>query len=205
MTRRREAGLTLIELLVGLAVLGLIAAVLAGALRTGIAGSEAIERRVERLNELRLGQAFIRRHMSQARPVKWADGRRARVAFDGDADGVSFVSVMPSWPSAGGLYLVRLALVGDRLVLVRRITAGESPGFDFDRHAERWVLASGVASLRFAYFGAETRREPPQWHDRWRERAELPLLVRLDVAYADPGGGRWPTLMVAPMLEAQPR
>jgi general secretion pathway protein J len=197
--------LTLVELLVGLAVLGLIAAALAGALRTGIAGRDAVEGRAERLNELRLGQAFIRRHLTQARPVKWAEGRRARVAFEGDGEGVSFVSVMPSWPSAGGLYLVRLALAGDRLVLLRRITAGEADGFAWDGETERWVLASGVASLRFAYFGAETRRDPPRWRDDWRDRTDLPLLVRLDVAYAEPSSGRWPTLVVAPVLGAQPR
>ncbi|MSO92491.1 MAG: prepilin-type N-terminal cleavage/methylation domain-containing protein [Rhodospirillales bacterium] len=205
MNRQREAGLTLVELLVALAILALIATLISNAMAIGAAGTETVDRRAEWADELRLGQSTIRRHLAEARPVRWPDGRRSVIAFDGNADSVSFISVVPAWPGAAGLYLVRFQLVGGELVMTRRITAGESPEFAFDRHSERRVLATGVSTLRFAYFGTDDPRQPAGWSDRWHQRSRLPSLVSLNIAYADPAKGRWPTLTVAPVLDAQPR
>ena len=205
MSRNREAGFTLVELLVALAILAMIATLISNATAIGAAGTEVVERKAEWLGELRHGQSMIRRHLAEARPVRWADGRRTVTAFEGTADSVSFVSVMPAWPDMAGLYLVRFQLVDGELVMTRRITAGESPEFAFDRHSERRVLATGVSALRFSYFGTDDPRQPAAWSERWQRRGHLPSLVRVSVTYADPAKARWPTLTVAPLLEAQPR
>lgn len=205
MNRQRDAGFTLVELLVALAILALVVTLISHATAIGAAGTETVERKSEALGELRLGQSMVRRHLAEARPVRWPDGRRTVAAFEGDPDSVSFVSVMPAWPDMAGLYLVRFHIADGELVMTRRATAGESPEFAFDRHSERRVLATGVSSLRFAYFGTDDPRQPAGWSERWHRRGRLPSLVRLNLTYADPAKARWPTLTVAPVLEAQPR
>ncbi|MFQ5955238.1 MAG: prepilin-type N-terminal cleavage/methylation domain-containing protein [Kiloniellales bacterium] len=202
MARRLEAGLTLIELVVAMTVLAAIAALATGALRTGLLGAEAVEADAERDNRLRLTQALIRRHLGAARPVRWLRDRRYVAAFEGARDAVDFLAVMPAWPGAAGLYQVRLALEDGRLVMTRRITAGERQGFDFHRPTDSVVLADGVTGLRFSYFGPDRARRPPKWHHRWVDRDALPRLVRLEGSGA---GGRWPGLVVALMIDPQPR
>ncbi len=200
---KRQAGLTLIELLVALSLLGLLVAALGGALGTGLAGSRALDERVERLEDTRLTQAALRRLLSRARPVQWPDGRDTVAAFAGGRERLDFLADLPGWPGRGGLHQLRLVRDGDRLVLLRRITAGEEAGFAFGDVAETSVLMTGVASIRLSYFGAGDGDAPPQWQDAWRGRTGLPRLVRLDVTRTD--GGVWPLLSVAPALAAQPR
>lgn len=206
MAGRAESGLTLIEVLVGLALLGALVAVLSGALRLGLLGRETVEARAEWLDEVRVTQTFIRRYIETARPVAWFRDRRSVIAFDGDRETVSFMATMPGWRNAGGLYLIRIAREGDRLVMTRRITSGGSDGFDFTDNAESTTLATGVARLVFSYYG----RTPPldetsRWHDEWRNQASAPELVRLDLDYSDPARGRWPVLVVGAMIGPQPR
>lgn len=202
MARRREAGLTLIELVVAMTVLAAIAGLTTGALGFGIRGAEVVEARADRDNRLRLAQALVRRQLGAARPVRWLRDRRDVAAFEGTPEAVAFIAVMPARTGAAGLYQVRLALEDGRLVMIRRVTSGETQGFDFRRGAERVVLADGLAGLEFAYFGPDRARQTPKWHDRWIERDALPRLVRLAAAGAD---GHWPGLVVAPMIDPAPR
>ena len=202
MARRREAGLTLIELVVAMTVLAAIAALTTGALGFGLSGAEAVEARADRDNRLRLTQALVRRQLGAARPVRWLRERRAVAAFEGTPEAVAFIAVMRARSGAAGLYQVRLALQDGRLVMIRRVTSGEAQRFDFRRGAERVVLADGLAGLEFAYFGPDRARQTPKWHDRWIGREALPRLVRLAAAGAD---GHWPGLVVAPMIDPPPR
>lgn len=206
MARRGESGLTLVEVLVGLALLGALVAVLSGSLRLGLLGREAVDARAEWLDEVRLTQSFMRQYIETARPVVWFRDRRSVMAFDGGREAVSFIATMPGWRHAGGVYLVRIARQGDRLVMTRRITSGATDGFDFSENAEATVLATGIARLRFSYFGiAPPQGGPPGWHDEWRDQAAAPRLVRLDLDYSDPAIGQWPILVVATLIGQQPR
>ncbi len=150
MNRRAAAGFTLIELLVAITLLAAIAVLMAGAINTGVLSAREVDARAERNDALRLSQALIRRHLGAARPVPWRSDRRRVVAFAGTPDAVSFVAVMPAWPDAAGLYLVRLELRDGRLVMTRRITSGEAERFDFQAATDRVVLAEGVAGLKFS-------------------------------------------------------
>ena len=204
MAGRGERGFTLIEVLVGLTLLGALVAVLTGALRLGLQGRETVDGRAEWLDEVRVSQTFVRQYIEAARPFSWVRDRRTEVAFEGLRESVSFVAAMPGWQNPGGLYLVRIAREGDRLMMTRRITSGETDGFDFAQDAERTILATGIARLDFSYFGgAKPFDETPRWHDQWQGQAATPRLVRLDLTYRH--GNRWPVLVAAPMIGPQPR
>lgn len=206
MARRGESGLTLIEVLVGLVLLGALVAMLSGALRLGLLGRETVDERAEWLDEVRVSQSFIRRYIETARPVVWVNERRLIAAYDGRRETVSFMATMPGWRHGGGLYLVRIGREGDALVMTRRITSGGNSGFDFTEESERTILASGVARLEFSYFGQmPPNDETPRWHDEWRDQTLAPKLLRLELDYLDPARKSWPVLVVNSMIGPQPR
>lgn len=206
MARRGEKGLTLIEVLVGLVLLGALVAMLSGALRLGLLGRETVDERAEWLDEVRVSQSFIRRYIETARPVVWVNERRLIAAYDGRRETVSFMATMPGWRHGGGLYLVRIGREGDALVMTRRITSGGNSGFDFTEESERTILASGVARLEFSYFGQmPPNDETPRWHDEWRDQTLAPKLLRLELDYLDPARKSWPVLVVNSMIGPQPR
>ena len=199
----RQQGLTLIELLVALSLLGLLMAALGGALGAGLAGSRLFDDRVDRLEETRLTQAALRRLLSRARPVQWREGPGTAAAFAGGRARLDFLADLPGWPGRGGLHQLRLARDGDRLVLLRRITAGEEAAFTFGAAADASVLMSGVSSIRLSYYGAGKGDVVADWHESWRGRSTLPRLIRVDLERID--GAVWPLLSVAPALAVQPR
>lgn len=205
MNRRRQSGFTLIEMLVGLILLGLTIAIIVIALNTGLLGAGVTAARSERLNQIRAAQSVLRRQLETARPVNWADASRNKVGFDGRVASASFVSILPPWPGRGGPHLVRIARDGDRLILSQKIYSGEKPSFDFSEPVGRTVLLKDIRAIRFGYFGKAGPRAPAKWHESWRSRTTLPSLIRLGVEFAAEAGTSWPVLIVAPAIGPRPR
>jgi general secretion pathway protein J len=189
---RRERGFTLIELLVALAVFALISALVASAVRAGLSGARRMDAHAERLDEVRLSQAFLRRQLGLAQPVFWRDDERRGLAFEGAADHVDFVAEAAP-QLGGGAHAFRIASVADGVELLWAPLAPDAERFDF-AGAERRTLALGLGAARFSYFGAGEPNQPPAWRDEWRGPG-LPLLVRIAAPAED-----WPELTIAPRL-----
>lgn len=200
MGKRRQSGFTLIELMVSLTLLGLVVAVLAGAVRTGLFGAGVVDERSQAIGDIRLAHGLIRRQLETARPVIWPEGRGQRVAFDGRGEAVDFLTVISPQPGLGGPYAARLTRDGDALVLLLRLTSGDTEKFDFSRNVERTVLLEGVTGIHFAYFGATAKDAIAKWQPSWTARADLPQAVRVQVDFAEGRRAAWPELTVPLMI-----
>lgn len=119
----RECGFTLVELLIAIAITGLILTILFAGLRVGSKSWDAVERRSIENSELRLVRGFIQRSLHQLRGIsqRFEDGDR--LIFGGTEDGIEFATPMGGYLGQGGLYVVRLELRdsrdGGQLVLTR--------------------------------------------------------------------------------------
>ncbi len=181
--RRSQRGFTLIELLIALVLAGIVALLFLEGMRLSAAGlgrlsarTDASEARSNLDDVLRreLGAAFDARLLSNA------------PALSGGPHSLRFLALASD--GGAGLYRVRLDLEARQLVLTRRRVDG---GGAVD--AGRTVLASGLADVTIAYFGAATPGARAQWQDEWDGRYP-PSLVRIAL---DAGDGRsWPPLIV---------
>ena len=209
--RQAEAGFTLLELLIGVAVLGLLMGMLFGGLRLASHQVEWRTARLDRGSRVALVQAFMRRSLADARPLE-IEGPRAGVAgpavalaFDGTGEEIEFVGPAPESAESGGLQLIGLGLVrhgaaaGALSLRVRAYDAGAG-GATAPLH-ETLVL-EGVRQVQFAYFGVAAGDTAPRWHESWRELPYLPALVRLTLTLS--GGERVPDLVVALRLSQDP-
>ncbi len=203
MSNRRESGMTLIEVVVGLALLGMLTAALVAAFGAGLSGSRLSRLRAERSIGLHGTHATLRQALGRARPVRWVRNNKSIVAFDGASDGVSFIASFPSWPSAGGLYLSRIVLEKGDLVIIRRLTSGEENTFSFPDDSERLVLANKLRAVRFAYFGTASGERAPGWRSSWTNRTRLPDLIRIE--FSRTVGPAWPDLVAHLVIGRQPR
>jgi prepilin-type N-terminal cleavage/methylation domain-containing protein len=189
MTRRHPAaGFTLVELLVVVAIFGLMAVLLSGGFHTlaTLVGGGA--RRLDRTAALALTDNFLERVVADARPLPDGDG----VAFDGEAAAMRFVGAPPVHLAEGGFHAEQLAVEdgqGGRQLVFRAAPLGTA-------HGSRSVLLDGIAAARFAYFGRLAAAEPAGWHERWPGSAGLPALIRISVSFPD--GSAAPDLVVAP-------
>lgn len=201
MTALRQKGFTLVELLIGMVLLGLIFTLLFGGLRLGSRSWDGGAERAEASAQLRAVQGFLRRKLGQALPLTWQTGAGTRLAFEGTPETLKFAAPLSAHAGGGGLYLLGLALeqgeTGQRLILKRAPADHEAADFSALEQGEQSVLAEQVKSMAVAYFGAASAGEAPEWQDRWEDTQRLPLLVRIRVELD--GGRIWPDF-VAPIV-----
>ena len=211
---RRAAGFTLVELLIALALLGLLSLAIFGSLRYGTrvwAGATRVDEQAETVGAV---QALLRLKLASAYPMLTAPGDPARhVDFDGARDALEVVTFLPERDAPGVTATLRLraapAAEGGPLRLVATwrplLTTGSLPAGMTDTRAGAGdppaavdsVLLAPIAALRFSYYGVPEDRTAPEWQDAWSNRRDLPLLVSVTVSFPDGDRRLWPELIVA--------
>lgn len=185
--RHRQAGYTLLEMLVALVVFGLVMAGIAQTMRYGVAAFKASGSRGMAPESLAALDMGLTRMIAGAAPD----------SMSGEPGGMSFTTRLP--PGAG---------IGDGLadVAIQRASGGilmltyrpHPPGVPLvpapAPHAER--LARGVTAFALSYYGAQAN-QAAAWSDHWAGKG-LPLLVRLHLGL---GEETWPDLVIAPVLQ----
>lgn len=157
-----EAGFTLLELLVALALLGFVSLLAIGLLRFAADG----ERRLLAL-ETEIGDGIalerhLRREMNAVLPLLDYSAARPESSFSGDRNGFRFIAAGVDGPRRRAFVLVE-----DGSVVL-------SDG----RFADAVVLFDAAAA-GFSYFGRVAPEEMPVWHDDWSGALAPPRLVRL--------------------------
>ncbi|MEA3278179.1 MAG: prepilin-type N-terminal cleavage/methylation domain-containing protein, partial [Pseudomonadota bacterium] len=117
-----EGGFTLVELLIALALIGLITLLLFSGLRLGSRAWEAVEATADRTAELRIVRNFLERALVQARAVEVTLDAEDRLVFSGDAENLELAAPLSESSAVAGLYILRLSLEEGRrrrLVLTR--------------------------------------------------------------------------------------
>jgi len=205
--RRGEEGYTLLELIVAMALLGLVFALLAGGLRFGAAVWEKGGDVATRTAELQTTQRLLRRLLEQIQPHnKPGRGRTVRAAFTGGADELLYVGAPPAHLAAPGPYLIRLGVDGARrdkaLTLSWRRLQPDLRDVDDSQPTDSTVLIRGVKDVTFAFFGNKRPRDRPSWHGGWANEQNHPQLIRLSLSYGRNDQRQWPVLIVAPAVQA---
>lgn len=191
---RDESGYSLIELLVVLALLGLISIVMSGGARFGARVWERTGGEVESFEQTRGTQALLRSLLATAvrRPL---DPSTPESTFAGDAGHMSFTSALP--PSLGG-GRAHVTLTAERrgeaieLLIVWRPERGSQT-------EQRRTLLQGARTISFAY--ASENEGSLTWSEAWSAATGTPALVRIRADVARSGANRWPDLIVRPRID----
>ena len=191
----RQAGFTLPELLIALALLGLLAAYTLGALQN-VSRARVIHERIDATTEVEA----VRRHLVQTIQATRSvfhqrdPDQPAVLAFTGNRQSVSMV--VPSDPrlERGGLYVVDYKVLSDKKLTTTRqlyrARAGNKAG-----EPATITLLDDVIAINFAYFGPPEKGAPPVWQNTWPRNDILPMKISVELLFPEKPGRTWQRLV----------
>lgn len=200
-----QSGVTLVEIVVALAVIGLTLAVAASGMRllahSGDRGADLIARH----DILSRGIDVLRRDIERLQRAVWKRGDTAEFVFRGEATRLALVAVEPPFPTEAGPYLIAYSIRQrrDGAVLTRDRAPFPVPVADWDRlsTADSVAVIEGPYRLRFQYLDRREGRE--RWLSQWSDPDRLPALVALEVTGLADRGSPMPPVVFRPRIDAE--
>ena len=203
---RRSGGFTLLVVLMAIVLLALLLAGAYSGIQTSVRAMHAGERLIERIDRMRTVQEFLRHQLSRILPLPYEQNTNGAYVFEGDRSSMRFVAPMPGYLSRGGPYVQTLALLpgdgGLRLVFSGAMLNGYD--VDEEKTAERdpVVLLDHIRDGAFAYRKLDDQGQLAPWSDSWDDASVTPLMIEIALVMQSGERVDWPTLDVAPMLDA---
>ena len=189
----RAAGFTLLEILVSLAILAAILAGLAQGVHFGLTAWNTQVATIGRTASLETMDRTLRTLISVADPVGTPD----QPSLVGAAHRISVDTMLPPGAPVRWTRRANVALLVSHHALVLRWS--EQPHASLIGPAppvHQEILLPGVESVDFSYQDATGT-----WTDSWTG-GDLPLLVRIHLAFPGKSTERWPDMLIAPRRDA---
>jgi general secretion pathway protein J len=194
--RHRAHGFTLLEVLGALALFALLLLGVYSGVRTATHTVRSGEASIERVDEVRSAQQFLRRELAQARAVPLAHTDKGDpIYFKGDAHELSFVAPLPGYLGKLGPQLQQLKLVsnGDGTSRLEASFALMPPdGTAPKALGDPAVLVDRVRDGSFSYRAPDGTDRPGDWRTAWDDTRAMPRIVR--IALQLDGTTQWPEL-----------
>lgn len=199
----RHGGFTLLEILVSVSLLAMLIALAYGSIRVATQGSRSGEALIERTEEMRSAQNFLRNQLSQmmASAYEYTPETGEEIRFHGERDAIQFVAPMPGYLSRGGAHVQRIELVDGPRGRQLQFTFAQLNGWDqergFSSEIEPVVLIDGIQEGAFAFRFVDEQGELSDWTEEWETPSQLPLMISLDLDFDRDDPRRWPLFTTA--------
>lgn len=198
-----DAGFTLAELLVALALIAVVLGFATGGIRFGIRAWDAT-RVIDENAEIGLARDMLRACIGAATPLSSVDkDGRIDFAFQGSHDRLALACPLGRSDGSAPTTFHRLSLHllrrGARLDLVAKtgpyLRRVHVPGSESEPAVH--TLVRGIAGVALRYFGDLGDGDGRSFHDQWTHPNRLPELIALAVSFDDGDRRLWPELAIA--------
>ncbi len=195
MTTRRQAGFTLVEVVVALSVLSLIMLATITALRTFANTQQSLDRMMTRVDEVRSVSTLLRdlvdstaRGLGGVEGLTLGGGPSDAAWFGGTAAELVFKANIMFGENFGGQYLLRLAREDGELVLRWQESRGDARNVSWEETPSR-VMVQGLQLFEVAYRGSFGE----DWVPEWPAGGAVPASLRIRLRSQD---RFWPELVM---------
>lgn len=177
-----QSGFTLLELMISVALLGLLVLIVSGAMRLGYRSLEKGEQKTEALERLTVSCTIIDAQIQSAVPLNIAGSAENRYIIEGTQDIVRFASNYSLFGGQRGYVVVTYRVETDRDNKHTLYVQENIRGFESGRETK---LLEGFDDIRFEYFLRRTTDGPEEWTADLQKSTSFPLKVRVCLARGD--------------------
>lgn len=199
----RDAGFTIIELLVSLVILSMLSLMLITGLGTGRRVWERMDQSALAIESVEGAQTLLRDRIERTYGATRFDTSAPYADFRGLANRLNFLAPPPEVerPQALRRYDLSLNTNGDLLL---------SSWSDIAADPEHPAIVSvvvlhAVQGIDIAYFGTAAPDFTPRWRSEWIQQPSPPRLVRVRLAFAPGDRREWPDMIVKPAEDVDTR
>lgn len=195
----RNAGFTLVELVLAVALMSVLLALAYGGLRAAARATDSGQERLEESGMVRMTHQFIRRQLNQLQPLPFDLGgelQNEHVVFTGSPDRIQFVAPMPGYLGQGGPQVQTLEFAegprGYSLLFNHELLLAYDPTVGMLN--EPILLLEDLQGGQFEFLVRDEAGELLGWTGNWEVESELPVAVRLEVVFSEDQPILWPML-----------
>jgi general secretion pathway protein J len=170
-------GFTLLEMVISLAILGIIVLIITGAMRLGFRSVEAGEKRIESMDRIRASLNVIDAQIQSEVPITYTDvdGSR-RYYFEGDKTSMVFSTNYSLWGGETGYVLAHYKVDSDISGLQSLSISENIIGIESTRQTK---LFDSFNEIYFEYYYKAPTDEEGSWVEEWTEDTDIPEKVRV--------------------------
>lgn len=207
MTFQRPQGFTLIEVLIGITLLGVMVTLLFASLRIAAESWHAGEDKMSAVNEKAVVYQFFKSHLSEIRPLPLLyeeqnqEGESGQMAFHGLPQRLRFVAALPAASLRKGLQVFNIQR-DPRQSTTIQVSLRPYQLLDDDAAPidPPVILLKHVVNFRLAYFGKRDDEDEARWHEEWTAMEKLPRLIKVIIELED--RSYWPQMVFPLMISA---
>lgn len=200
MKHRRAQGFTLIEVLIGITLLGVMVTLLFASLRIAAESWHAGEDKIATVNEKAVVYQFFKRHLSTIRPLPLLydeenqDADSGQMAFQGFPQRLRFVAALPAASMRKGLQVFTIEIDPRQSTTLQVALKPYQPTDDESAQIDPPViLLKQVERFALAYFGKREDEDQATWHEEWVGAETLPSLIKVVIELKDQS--YWPQMV----------
>ncbi|UTD29045.1 prepilin-type N-terminal cleavage/methylation domain-containing protein [Bradyrhizobium sp. WD16] len=196
----REAGFTLAETLVVIAVFSLLAATLFGAVRFGLRAWQGVSNRAVATDEVLAVQDYLRHAIANAYPAFVREtSARGHLDFSGTRTSMVFVGPSPLSRGIGGR--ARINLIAEPSGQGMALTVSAQPELQAGNQSEmKDVILRDLRDIEFAYRGS-VRSQRAEWQSTWEGLPAMPSMIRIRASFGPDDPRIWPDLVIVPRID----
>jgi len=171
-----KAGFTLLELIISIALIGIIVLIIAGAMRLGFRSVDSGEKKIESLERMRASLNIIDSQIQSEIPLTYDDEGGRKYYFKGERGFMQFPTNYSIWGGEIG-YVVAAYKVesGDNGKEVLYVSENII-GIEGKRDTK---LFDAFEMIYFEYFFKDPTEEEGKWVDQWTDDVNIPEKIKL--------------------------
>jgi prepilin-type N-terminal cleavage/methylation domain-containing protein len=173
----KEKGFTLLELMISIAIIGLIVVITAAAMRLALHSVNSGEKRIDALERMRTSMNVVEAQIQSMTPLTYTDDTgEKKTFFYGEKESLRLSTNYSIWNGQAGnvvvLYEIETDGNGKKLLKATENTIGVS-------NSRETTLFQSFDSIYFEYFYKGPTDENGNWVEAWTDDTSIPAKIRL--------------------------